>query len=85
MADAGTSLTADEELTIGGRRLPRRLVGAVVGALVAAAAAWALMVVARPEIAAGHGSVAAATAQRYHDEHIGSRPAGKAIRGFFLL
>jgi hypothetical protein len=85
VADSGTSSTADEELAIGGRRLPPRLVATVVPALVAAVAAWALVVVARPELAAGHGSVAAATAQRYHDEHIGSRPAGTAIRGFFLL
>jgi hypothetical protein len=85
VTDSGTPLTADEELAIGGRRLPPRLMAAAVLALIAAVAAWSLVVVARPELAAGHGSVAAATAQRYHDEHIGSRPAGTAIRGFFLL
>jgi ferric-dicitrate binding protein FerR (iron transport regulator) len=88
MADVGDSVPVDpvdEELSIGGRRLPRRLVRAVTAALAVALAAAALVLAAQPDVAAGHGSVAAATAERYHAEHIGSRPAGKAIRGYFLL
>lgn len=85
MADVAMSLGVDEELLIGGRRLPRRLVRTAVVVLAVTPAVWALVVVARPDVAAGHGSIAAATAQRYHDEHIAARPAGTAIRGFFLL
>ncbi|MFN2560521.1 MAG: hypothetical protein ABR571_04395 [Jatrophihabitans sp.] len=89
MADDEVSLaaglSADDELAVGGRRLPRRLRNAVAVAVALTLAVWALVIVARPQIATGHGSVAAATAQRYHDEHIAPRPAGKAIRGFFLL
>jgi hypothetical protein len=72
----------DELLDFGARRLPRRAVRGVAMALAIVAAGSGVVIASRPQVETGHGVVAAATAQRYHDEHT---PRGNSIRGYFLI
>jgi hypothetical protein len=77
---------ADEVLAVGPRRLPRNFVRATAALLATAGVTIALVLVGRPQVQAGHGTVAAATAARARAEHaVSGTPRGNPIRGYFLM